>query len=262
MMKTKPIIFTDLDGTLLDRNYSFEKAEKALKIIKEKNIPLILCTSKTKEETEIYKKKLNIGEPFIVESGGAIYIPSDYFKSDYDFTFSEKNYKVIELGGNIEELRKTINKIKKEVKIRVLSDLSAKEISTLTNLSIKEAKLVKKHKYELALIFDKKYENVVKKTIEKDSLNLRKGRFYFIKKGDKGKAVKILIKLFKRKFGKIKTYAVGDSPNDFDMLNVVDESFIIKSLNNYSIPNKYKRVNSIAPLGWNQLILKIVVNVE
>lgn len=258
MKQTKKIIFTDLDGTLLDRNYSFKKAKKALKIIKERDIPLILCTSKTKEEVEIYKRRLDINEPFIIESGGAIYIPTDYFKFDYDFSYSDKNYKVIKLGGDIEKLRKTINKIKKEVKIKVLSDLSAKEISTLTNLSVKEAKLIKKHKYELALIFDKKHEKVVKKTIEKDGFNFRKGKFYYIKKSNKGKAVKILISLFKKKYGSIQTYAIGDSQNDSDMFDAVDEAFVVKNPDMGYFSNKYKKLGGVGPPGWSKGIFKII----
>ena len=51
----KIIVFTDLDGTLLHpRTYSFEAAMPALKLIKEKDVPLILCSSKTRAEIEVY----------------------------------------------------------------------------------------------------------------------------------------------------------------------------------------------------------------
>jgi mannosyl-3-phosphoglycerate phosphatase len=76
------IVFTDLDGTLLDyRNYSFEKALPALELIKQKNIPLVICSSKTRSEIEYYRKKLSNDHPFISENGGGIFIPKDYFES-------------------------------------------------------------------------------------------------------------------------------------------------------------------------------------
>lgn len=55
MFRKKPkqniIIFTDLDGTLLDHNsYDFSEALEMLSYIKNHNIPLILTTSKTKIE--------------------------------------------------------------------------------------------------------------------------------------------------------------------------------------------------------------------
>jgi predicted mannosyl-3-phosphoglycerate phosphatase (HAD superfamily) len=55
----KVVIFTDLDGALLDREtYSFEPALPALRFIKEKKIPLIFVSSKTRAEIEGYRKKL------------------------------------------------------------------------------------------------------------------------------------------------------------------------------------------------------------
>ena len=43
------LIFTDLDGTLLDHHsYSFKGAEKALHILRQHSIPLIFNSSKTK----------------------------------------------------------------------------------------------------------------------------------------------------------------------------------------------------------------------
>ena len=77
-----PIIFTDLDGTLLDDKYSFNESLPALKIVKNKRIPLIFCTSKTEPEIKIYLKKMNINMPFIVENGGAVFIPKNYFNLD------------------------------------------------------------------------------------------------------------------------------------------------------------------------------------
>ena len=53
----KYIVFTDLDGTLIDHNtYSYESAIISLNLLKEHNIPLIFCTSKTRTEIEIYEK--------------------------------------------------------------------------------------------------------------------------------------------------------------------------------------------------------------
>ncbi len=76
----KIIIITDLDGTLLHpKTYSFEAATAALNMIKEKEIPLVLCSSKTRAEIEVYRKRLNNKHPFISENGGGIFIPEGYF---------------------------------------------------------------------------------------------------------------------------------------------------------------------------------------
>jgi len=74
------IIFSDLDGTLLNQDtYSFNEGQKALKLLKKYNIPLIFATSKTRAEIEFWRKKIGNNDPFISENGGGIFIP----KMDY-----------------------------------------------------------------------------------------------------------------------------------------------------------------------------------
>ena len=74
------IIITDLDGTLLHhRTYSFEEAKPALDLVRRQGIPLVICSSKTRAEIEVYRKRLDNNHPFISENGGGIYIPAGYF---------------------------------------------------------------------------------------------------------------------------------------------------------------------------------------
>ena len=74
------LIFSDLDGTLLDYStYSFEMALSSIQLLKEKEIPLVISSSKTKKEIEYYRRKLSNNHPFISENGGGIFIPKDYF---------------------------------------------------------------------------------------------------------------------------------------------------------------------------------------
>ena len=78
----KTIIFTDLDGTLLHPvTYSFEAARPALELIRKNNIPLVLCSSKTRAELLLYQKRLSIRAPFVSENGGGVFAPAGYFSS-------------------------------------------------------------------------------------------------------------------------------------------------------------------------------------
>jgi mannosyl-3-phosphoglycerate phosphatase len=74
-MTTTPklVIFSDLDGTLLDRDtYSFEPARPALRLIKERDIPLVLSSSKTRAEIELHRRRLENHHPFTSENGGGV----------------------------------------------------------------------------------------------------------------------------------------------------------------------------------------------
>jgi len=259
------IIFTDLDGTLLDNEtYSFEKAKEALRIIKKNNIPLIFCSSKTRAEIEHYREKIHNKGPFISENGGAIFIPKKYFKFKFHFDKKNEDYFIIELGIEYNILQEVIKKIKRNnIKISNFGNMAINEISKITNLSIKNVKFAKMRYYdEPFILHDKDKEKALLKIIKKNKLNYTKGtRFYhLIGKHDKGKAVKILIDLYKKKYNKIVTYAFGDSKIDFSMLNVVDNAYIVKNNYNQYYPKKYKKADGIGPEGFNKEILRILNN--
>ncbi len=243
----KEVIFTDLDGTLLDhKTYSYFKAKKALNLIKKKKIPLIFCTSKTRAEIEFYRKKLGINDPFISENGGAIFIP--------------RERKIIKIGTEYKKLQKVVDKIKKKgIKITTFKDLSVKEVAKDTGLTLERAKLAKRREYDITFKADKKDIGKIKKIVRRNRLKLLKGgRYYHITKSDKGKAIRILKKTLKKKYGKIKTIGIGDSENDFDMLDNVDAPYLVKSHNNKYKSKKYNKANGIGPEGFNNIVLKIL----
>ena len=78
---TKTLVFTDMDGTLLDHHtYSFDAAKPALNALDEKNIPVIPTTSKTFAELQPLRKSIGLDGPFIIENGAAVFIPHGFFK--------------------------------------------------------------------------------------------------------------------------------------------------------------------------------------
>ena len=79
--RTHKVVFTDIDGTLVDINtaqYGM-KTNELISVMKEKNIPLILTSAKTRLEQNKIREDLGLSDPFIVENGGAIVIPKGYF---------------------------------------------------------------------------------------------------------------------------------------------------------------------------------------
>ena len=73
MSKIKNIIFSDLDGTLLDHfTYQSIAASETLQQLQHANIPVILNTSKTFAELSIIREDLDLDTPFIIENGAAI----------------------------------------------------------------------------------------------------------------------------------------------------------------------------------------------
>ena len=264
------IIFTDLDGTLLDSAYSFRKALPALKLIKEKNIPLILCSSKTMAEIEYCRKKLKNEHPFISENGGGIFIPKKYlkFRMQYPGLKIEEgeNYLIIKPGAAYADLREAIEGLRSEgFDIRGFGDMTVREVAGLTGLKISDAERAKQRDFDEPFVFSGKESSLkrLKQRIRSKGYNYTQGEFFHITGDtDKGRAVEILKKLYSEQYGKITTVALGDSPNDIEMLRKVDYPVIIRK-HDGSFDRRIRIKNAVkadgaGPEGWNRAVLELL----
>lgn len=123
--------------------------------------------------------------------------------------------------------------------------MSVEEVSKVTGLSEDLAKLAKQREYSETLVLSEDEKEKLR-LVEKEGLRWTYGgKFYsVIGKTDKGRAVKKLLELFKKEFGKVESIWVGDSPNDFPMLEVVDKPFLIgnKKIRNFRVVESFDEI--------------------
>ncbi len=265
----KKVLFTDLDGTLLDFfDYSYDAAIPALEALEKRNIPIVFCTAKTLAENEYYRKEMGIEDPFIVDNGGAIFIPGNYFSFSFDSKI-KGDYCVVELGASYKVLREALAEIREETgfKITGFGDMTAEEVAKDANFSVEKAELAKAKEYNESFIFDEpkaKEAILFDKIREKGFSFTHGGRYYNIhgKNANKGNAVKILTQLFKKEYGEIKTIGVGDSMNDIPMLKAVEQPAIVKNKKgtwlDLSLPGLYK-ADGEGPEGWVEVVEKFII---
>ncbi len=265
----RQVLFTDLDGTMLDLyDYTYDAALPALDAVKRKGIPVVFCTAKTQAENEYYRAEMGLKDPFIVENGGAIFVPDDYFSFEFECK-KRDNYCVVELGALYGALRKALTEIREETGFTItgFGDMTAEEVAKDANLSVEQAKRAKAKHYNESFIFDEPKE---KETILFDMINAKGfshtygGRYYGIhgKNADKGKAVKILTKLFTQEYGAVKTIGIGDSMNDIPLLKAVDQPAAVRNKKggwiDISLPNLYKAKGE-GPRGWVEVVEKFTL---
>ena len=266
--RPKIVIFTDLDGTLLDRvTYSYDRVLPSIEYLRQTEIPLVFCSAKTRAEQEVYQRKLAVSHPFIVENGGTIFIPHDYFPFPFDYHRIIGDFSVIELGTPYERIRQLLGKVKKEgnFHFRGFGDMSVEEVAEETSLDIELAGLAKQREYDETVKFDVTGEEVDRalEEIKRAGLNHAHGGHFHDVMGanDKGKAVIILSDLYRRLWGKIKTVGLGDSMNDLPMLSVVDIPVLVqkkdRTWEGISLPRLCK-VYGVGPEGWNKAIKEII----
>jgi mannosyl-3-phosphoglycerate phosphatase len=260
------IIFTDLDGTLLHpHTYSCEAAEPALRLIREQNVPLVFCTSKTRTEVEFWRDRLENRDPFIVENGGAIFIPSGYFPFEIPGAVERDGYDVIELGTPYAELVEALRSCAQESGCEAVgfADWSVAELCTRTGLPVKQAEMAKEREY------DEPFEIVGSGTyrllgaIEAKGMKWTRGdRFYHILgDNDKAEAVRRLTALYEQASGMVTTVGVGDGHNDAGFLATVNIPIIVQSrfasalarAVPHSIVSRWP-----GPHGWNETVLHVM----
>jgi mannosyl-3-phosphoglycerate phosphatase family protein len=271
-MVSQPIIFTDLDGTLLDHEtYSFSAAMPALERIRERHIPLVFCSSKTRAEIEIWRKRLENHDPFISENGGAIFMPVSYFPENdigglWPKTETIDGYCVLVLGTPYPVLRRALEDLRMNgFDVKGFGDMSVPEVTEVTGLSGEEAELAKRREFDETFIFhgDQGEIEALLRPIREKGLRCAQGRFYHLMGDhDKGKAIDILKRLYQRKFGDIISLALGDSPADVPMLEKVDYPVLVRNYRGehdrrISLPNLIK-AEGIGPEGWNKAILELL----
>ncbi len=270
----KLVIFTDLDGTLLDRNtYSFEPALPALNLIKQKGLPLILSSSKTRAEIELYQKKLENDHPFVAENGGAIFIPKDYFSFPFHYDRESGEYLVLELGTHYSTIVGVLNSIRKETGISIegFSELTEDQLASLCGLGPEEATFAKKREYDEPFMIEggEKEIEIVKRKIKEKGMNYAwGGRFHHISgRNDKGRAVEILKEFLENQFFSISTVGIGDSLNDLPMLSLVDYPIFLQEksdllLDTLSRIENVTVIDGRGPEVWNKVMLNVVNKLE
>jgi mannosyl-3-phosphoglycerate phosphatase len=273
-MSMKTLIFTDLDGSLLNHgDYSFADAMPALEKVRKAGIPLIMTTSKSRRETELLQKELMVDDPFIVENGAAIYFPPRYTEFFLEGIRQEPPFRImqiIQLGISYDRIRAFIDEIRDRFHIRGFGDMSIQEISEITGLSLMRAEFAKAREFTEPFIMDQGQDihMLQELAVEKGIKITKGGRFHHMigVYQDKGEAVKIVRNIFDRKMGeKHLVIGIGDSINDLPMLNNVDIPILIphpeKGYLELSLPGLVRAAEP-GSKGWNKVMETLLDELE
>lgn len=266
------IIYTDLDGTLLDHHsYAVDAALPALRAAQQYGIPIVFCSSKTRAEIESLQQVLDIHHPFIVENGGALYVPLGYFPFEPEGSQLRGAYHVIELGTPYERLVTALRLLRGYVPhpLAGFSDLTVEEVAVVCKLPLDKARHAKAREYDepfRLLAPTPEAGLAVQQRIEQAGLHCSiGGRFWHLHgDNDKGIAVQMLSSLYRRAFGRIFTIGLGDSLNDAPLLEAVDWPVLVQRPNGTFATGLAQRIPQLnfaqasGPRGWNAAVAHVL----
>ncbi len=261
----RAVVVTDLDGTLLDhQSYSYAPAQPALDWLAEQNIPLILASSKTAAEISSLQKKLNIEHPAIVENGGGVWIPSGYFAANFHPTSP---------GTSYDEIEKTLMSCPDELrgKFQGFCDWSTEEVAEKTGLPIEDAARARDRAWSIPGLWsgsEDEYGVFLKYLLDNGLQVTQGGRFIHIMgRTCKGTMLTWLMSCFKEEYvgSHVISIALGDAPNDKEMLEAADHAIVIPNMSGRSLTLDPLQMKGIlynaeepGPVGWNNTILPLL----
>lgn len=254
------MIFTDLDGSLLDHHdYSWQPAQPWLDKLSAAQIPLILTTSKTPAEVAGLQSSLHLThQPFIAENGAIIHLPPDWQTPDTG--------PVHTAGAGYSDIRQALVALRQryDFEFRGFGDVTPKQVAVWTGLSETEATLAMQREASEPLVWfgnDLDFAHL-KKCLAREGLALtRGGRFWHVMGVDagKGQAVQWLAARYQQWQDKpVVSIGLGDGPNDLSMLEAVDYAVVIKGHHTHDMPlhrndpARVFRTTEFGPQGWSQ----------
>lgn len=235
------LVFSDLDGTLLGHDdYRFDITLPWIEKVHSVGARVILATSKTQAEVQVWRERLQLDTPYIVENGSAI----------------------VDANGRIEVLGKPRRFLEQFLHpyaqaVQTLTDLPLDEAVFLTGLSEADALLAQDRHFSIPFqLRHPDIEETLRHAAEQAGLRIIKGGRFLHLQGDcdKADAVARIARNFEQVDGRrYFRVCLGDSENDRAMLEAADLPVVVRP--GLGEPLKIGNRDTIytqasAPQGW------------
>lgn len=262
MPRSELILFSDLDGTLLDQHtYDWSPAMPALEQLRRFAIPLVLTSSKTRPEVAELRRQMDNRHPYIVENGGATVIPANYFDAGPEQVICAAAHRR-DILARLQALRSQGHRF------TGFADLSAEQLASLTGLTPEAAAMARERVATEPILWQGPQTGLAAFRAELAGYGLKLlagGRFLHVMGDfDKADAMAMLMVRYRARWPEKSwlSVALGDSPNDQAMLAGADLAVLVAGQNTGRIqlpPDQPSlRPEAPGPVGWNQCVLDIL----
>jgi mannosyl-3-phosphoglycerate phosphatase len=272
-----PVVFSDLDGTLLDHDtYSFEPAAEAVRLLRDRGIPIVMCSSKTRAEIEMVQQAMGLDHPFVSENGGGLFVPRGYFSFPIQGGRHDGRHDAFEFSPRYPRIVATLRERARAAGAGIVSfaDLTAVQLAAVCGLTVAQARLAKRRDYDEPFTVVEggaSARGALFGALRAAGLTCTSGgRFDHVTgAAGKGSAVRVARGLYARATGRrVLAIGLGDGLNDVSMFREVDVPVLVGSR---SMPGVARLLRGISvarlterrgPEGWADAITGLVAEMD
>lgn len=262
------LILTDVDGVFCNpETRSVADARAALELLKAQEVPVVLCSERSAAELIWLQQALDIREPFICESGAAVYIPRDYYVELTGMGENGPDWEVIEFGLPYAKVNAALRRVAASLQIPILSleDLDPDQLSRELGMTTSEAERALCRQYDAPfriLASDPHVTPRLFNAMRAAGYRCFSGPRYHHATGvrDGRAAIRLLISLYRAYWGSLIAVGLGDDGTDRELLREVDVPIIVRndgidqSVLLRRVPTAYL-TSATGPAGWREAIL-------
>ena len=245
---------------MLDHDsYDWQPAAATLEVLKTRGIPVVLVSSKTLAEIEGYRRAMVLPDPVVGENGAVIDVPPGYFPAGGPATLATVDRKTLQ--EHFDAIRDGYDCIS-------FAELGPEGIAEVTGLPVDEAELANRRRASEPILWNDSEEHLAVFTEAAAARGLtciRGGRFVHLMGAfGKADAVSQLRFAYKRKWPDaiLETIALGDGPNDLDMLRAADVAVVIRGRHSHAMPledhARVLRPSLPGPAGWAEAMHQLI----
>ncbi|GAA6199298.1 HAD-IIB family hydrolase [Aquicoccus sp. SU-CL01552] len=248
------LVFSDLDGTLLSHHdYKWTAAEAGLRALRRLGAGVILATSKTAAEVAPLRAAIGFADwPAIVENGGGLLEPGQTGDAD---------------AGTYAQVRARLATLPRG--FRGFGDMTATEIAAETGLATGAAADAKVRQYSEPGLWNGSEEGLARFLEAASAAGLtarRGGRFLSLSLGGtKADRMDALL----RRYAPRHSIALGDAPNDVEMLERAEYGVIVRNDHSSPLPplagedsGRIRRTAHEGPQGWAEAISALLQDLK